>query len=165
MTVRPECCLCEARDLELHQFTYNRQRRWVCDPCAQRVIRNREKRRLGRLTDQRWGVWRLRAPDGHKTFQKDQLVAKLRSFRGRYRMSDLFTILGISATRWNGLALKRLCDEYQIALADPEPDERPTVIARDLRVARAQDLLAEQIRQAREAMATARPYKPGPLVW
>lgn len=108
------------------------------------------------------------------------LVARIRRFRGRKRICEIVTGLGMPPSRVNWLRVRDLCLRYEIATADPDDPEyfRGAIAAdrraeeaafrqgrRDADVALARNALRAEIARAVAEQPTAPRYKPGPLEW
>lgn len=97
--------------------------------------------------------------------ETDDLVAKIRKYRGRLTIRQLVDQLQFKSTLSGLLIIKNLCVKYEIMTADLEPDYRHSTVTRDQAVALAADQLEKEIAAAKEEAKTAPPYRIGPLVW
>jgi hypothetical protein len=93
------------------------------------------------------------------------LVARIRRFRGRLTKKQITDQLGFKSAMTGFLTVARLCREYEISTADPEPDYRPGVINRDQVLELAAEQLRREIAAAQKEAKFAPPYRPGPLIW
>lgn len=93
------------------------------------------------------------------------LVARIRRFRGRLTKWQIADQLGFKGVMGGFLTVSRLCREYDITTADPDPDYRPGVINRDQVIELAAEQLRREIAAAQQEAKFAPPYRPGPLIW
>lgn len=98
--------------------------------------------------------------------ETDDLVTRVRRFRGRKTIHQILIALGIHQTKQAWLTIMNICRKYEITTAGPDdPEYFRKAVARDKAVDAAQENLRRQIALAKREKDTAPPYKSGKLEW